>query len=173
MLSSDGLINCGSNCSEDYLSGTALTLTATPYANSLFTGWSGGGCTGTGSCQLTMSQGQTVTASFANNSPIISVSPASLDFGNVRLNKSLSKTVSINNTGSANLIVTGVEITGSASSQFLAKWTKTQTIRPSGAYSLRITFRPVSSGSQVAAVTIHSNDPVTPVTQASLKGVGK
>ena len=173
VLSSDGLINCGSNCSEDYLSGTVLTLTATAYADSLFTGWSGGGCTGMGSCKLTMSQVQTVSASFANNSPIISVSPASLDFGNVHLNKSLSKTVNINNTGGANLIVTGVEITGSASSEFLAKWTGTQTIKHGGAYSLRITFRPVTLGSKIATVVIHSNDPVTPVTHASLKGVGK
>src|SRR2546430_8135467 len=40
-------INCGANCSASYPSGTAVTLTTNPATGSTFTGWSGGGCTGT------------------------------------------------------------------------------------------------------------------------------
>ena len=41
-----------------------MTLTATPSTGSTFTGWSGAGCSGTGSCTMTVSANTTVTASF-------------------------------------------------------------------------------------------------------------
>jgi hypothetical protein len=64
-ISSD--IYCGTACSSDsadYIVDTAVTLTATPNAGHVFTGWSGGGCSGTGSCVVTMSSAETVTAAF-------------------------------------------------------------------------------------------------------------
>src|SRR3984957_10838367 len=44
--------------------GSSLTLTATPSSGFVFAGWEGA-CTGTGSCQLTMTQPMSVTAQFA------------------------------------------------------------------------------------------------------------
>ncbi len=52
------------DCSETYEQDTQVTLTAQASAGSTFEGWSGGGCSGTGACQVTMSQVQTVTATF-------------------------------------------------------------------------------------------------------------
>ena len=57
-------IDCGADCSENYVSGTAVTLTPTPSGGSVFAGWSGA-CTGAGACQVTMSAARSVTASFA------------------------------------------------------------------------------------------------------------
>src|SRR5207244_3276410 len=57
-------ITCGTDCSESYASGTAVTLAATPAVGSVFSGWSGGGCTGTGACTLTLTAATTVTATF-------------------------------------------------------------------------------------------------------------
>ena len=57
-------ITCGTTCSAAFASGTAVTLTATPTAGSEFAGWSGGGCSGTGTCTVTMSSAQAVTATF-------------------------------------------------------------------------------------------------------------
>lgn len=57
-------IDCGAACSASYNSGTSVTLTATPDAGFTFTGWSGGGCTGTGTCAVTMSAATSVTATF-------------------------------------------------------------------------------------------------------------
>jgi uncharacterized repeat protein (TIGR01451 family)/uncharacterized repeat protein (TIGR02543 family) len=60
-------INCGSTCSADYATGTAVTLTATPGTSSTFTGWSGdiGSCTATATtCQVTMNQARSITATF-------------------------------------------------------------------------------------------------------------
>lgn len=57
-------ITCGSDCSETYSSVTSVTLTATPSSGSTFIGWVGGGCTGTGTCTLTVDSAKTVAAFF-------------------------------------------------------------------------------------------------------------
>ncbi len=41
-----------------------MTLTATATAGSIFAGWSGGGCSGTGTCTVTMNADAAVTATF-------------------------------------------------------------------------------------------------------------
>ena len=51
-------------CSEQVPKGYTVTLTAQPSGTDVFTGWNGGGCSGTGSCTVLMSQAQSVTASF-------------------------------------------------------------------------------------------------------------
>lgn len=61
--SPDGLF-CETDCTEDYNSGTLVTLTAAPYSESNFAGWSGGGCSGTATCTLSMDADTTVTAIF-------------------------------------------------------------------------------------------------------------
>mgnify|MGYP001106961386 CR=1 FL=1 len=63
VTSSPSGINCGSDCSESYNSGTTVTLTATPDSGSTFAGWSGD-CSGTGSCTLTMNSNKAVVANF-------------------------------------------------------------------------------------------------------------
>jgi hypothetical protein len=66
VTSSVGNIDCGTACSASYATGTSVTLTASPDGNSTFAGWSGGGCSGTGTCVVNMSTGQTVAATFTN-----------------------------------------------------------------------------------------------------------
>jgi hypothetical protein len=74
-------ISCPGTCSHDYTTGTVVTLTATPDSGWTFAGWSGGGCSGTGTCQVTMSSDQTVTATFTG--PTLGVSLAGLGSGTV------------------------------------------------------------------------------------------
>ena len=57
-------INCGTDCSETYDYNTSVTLTATASTDSTFTGWSDGGCSGTGICTVTMDEDKSVTANF-------------------------------------------------------------------------------------------------------------
>jgi cysteine-rich repeat protein len=60
-------ISCGADCNELYPVGTMVTLTAAPGTNSVFTGWAGGGCTGTAPCAVTMSAARNVVATFDLN----------------------------------------------------------------------------------------------------------
>jgi hypothetical protein len=60
-----GTINCGATCSQVVMQGDSLTLTANPDANSIFTGWTGGGCSGTGACTLSnISAAASISAAF-------------------------------------------------------------------------------------------------------------
>jgi hypothetical protein len=65
VASSPAGIDCGAACAASFASGTVVTLTATPAGGSVFTGWSGGGCSGTGACTTTLTAATTVTATFA------------------------------------------------------------------------------------------------------------
>jgi len=72
-------IDCGATCSHDYDDGTSVTLTATAADGSSFDGWSGGGCSGTGTCVLTIHADTPLTATFtANPPPPPPIVPASL-----------------------------------------------------------------------------------------------
>ncbi|HEY2311042.1 MAG TPA: hypothetical protein VGH46_08005 [Gaiellaceae bacterium] len=67
VTSSPAGIDCGSTCSASFASGTSVTLTAAADSGSTFAGWSGGGCSGTGTCQVMLSAATSVTASFTKN----------------------------------------------------------------------------------------------------------
>src|SRR5439155_12749131 len=64
ITSSPSGFDCGTNCAFTFAQGTTVTLTAAADANSVFAGWSGGGCSGTGTCTVAPSADTTVTASF-------------------------------------------------------------------------------------------------------------
>jgi DNA-binding beta-propeller fold protein YncE len=67
--SGSGSVSCdGGACLSEYEQGTALTLTASAAGGSSFTGWSGG-CSGTGSCALTIAADTAVSAAFAADPP--------------------------------------------------------------------------------------------------------
>jgi uncharacterized repeat protein (TIGR01451 family) len=57
-------IACGGDCSETYPYGAVVTLRATPDPTSRFTGWSGGGCSGTGGCTLALTGNLSIAATF-------------------------------------------------------------------------------------------------------------
>jgi len=73
VTSSPAGIDCGSQCSADFESGTVVTLSAVPSSGSSFTGWSGA-CTGTGDCDVTMDQARSVTATFTTPDFVVSSS---------------------------------------------------------------------------------------------------
>jgi CSLREA domain-containing protein len=66
VISDIGGIDCGdggATCDRSFVERTQVTLTATPLAGNVFSGWSGA-CTGTSTCVVTMSQARSVTAEF-------------------------------------------------------------------------------------------------------------
>ncbi len=64
VISAPSGILCGTSCSGTFGSGTEVTLTATPETGSIFVGWSGGGCTGRGTCTVTVTATTAVIATF-------------------------------------------------------------------------------------------------------------
>jgi len=65
VTSSPAGIDCGLTCSKKFAEDTEVTLSASPASGSSFTGWSGSGCSGAGTCKVTMSAAREVTATFA------------------------------------------------------------------------------------------------------------
>jgi hypothetical protein len=62
-------ISCSSSgdskgCRADFVRDSQVVLNATPSAGSLFSGWTGGGCSGTNPCAVNMNEAHTVTAMF-------------------------------------------------------------------------------------------------------------
>ena len=64
ITSSPSGIDCGTTCSTGFTDGTSVVLTATPSNDYSFAGWSGGACSGTGTCTMTIAGAQSVTATF-------------------------------------------------------------------------------------------------------------
>ncbi|MBI4847180.1 MAG: SBBP repeat-containing protein [Nitrospirae bacterium] len=129
VTSSTGGINCGATCSANFDPNTLVTLTAAPTATagsgSVFTGWSGtGGCTGTGTCVLTMNGAKAATATFTLNRLTVTY---------VRLNTT-SPTGSLSGSGGLTTLTasgtaaynyppdTTVTLTASATAGYANKW---------------------------------------------------
>lgn len=77
-----GAISCPPTCSDSYASDTLVTLSATPDATSTFTSW-GGDCSGSASCEVTVSRAHSVTAAFTRNVRTLTVSKAGVGQGTV------------------------------------------------------------------------------------------
>jgi hypothetical protein len=67
VTSDDDSISCSATCSSERSAGTTVTLIATPVSDAVFTGGSGGGCSGTGLCSVLIGSDQAVTATFTAN----------------------------------------------------------------------------------------------------------
>jgi hypothetical protein len=62
--SSPSGISCPSSCAASYAVGTVVVLSASPSGGASFLGWSGGGCSGAGTCATTVNTSLLVSASF-------------------------------------------------------------------------------------------------------------
>lgn len=155
VTSSPAGINCGSDCTEIYSTGTSVTLTASPATSSTFTGWSGGGCTGTGTCSVTMNAEKAITATFTLKTYTItasagtggSISPS----GNVSVNHGSNQTFTITpntNYHVADVLVDGNSV-GAVTTYTFGNITANHTISASFAmntYSLSITKTGTGAG---------------------------
>jgi len=170
VTSSPAGINCGSSCTEDVQPGKKITLKAKADTNSTFMGWSGGGCSGTGTCAVIMNDDATVTAGFAAKTPDISVAQTALDFGSVKVGKKVTKTLKIGNNGTGDLMIT---LSGLEETDFSIQGSSSVTIKGKKSYSLKVLFKPKSLGLKKGTLRITHNDPDTPTIEISSSGTGQ
>ena len=69
VVSAPSGIDCGLTCSATYLSGASVTLTPQADPGASFLGWTSGGCSGLGTCTITLGANTTVTANFSSQLP--------------------------------------------------------------------------------------------------------
>src|ERR1700732_5550690 len=84
-------IDCSSLCGPFFAPGTMLTLPAAPATGSTFLGWSGG-CSGNGTCSLTIDSAQSVGATFNSD---FSLSASALTPTTVNPGASSTSTVNV------------------------------------------------------------------------------
>jgi len=105
--------------------------------------------------------------------PVIRVSPKSLNYNYVKLGDSLSRRVTVSNTGIANLSIGTIKVTGQNTGSFALQndFVSYQVIAPSASKTLDVVFFPPSDGAKKASLSIPSNA-VKEVISLPLRGVG-
>jgi parallel beta-helix repeat protein len=84
-------LTCNADCTGQAHKGQSLTLQAQPATDSVFDGWTGGGCSGTGDCIFTMDNDTTVQAAFRgvpptadfSGTPLTGVEPLMVSFSDL------------------------------------------------------------------------------------------
>jgi pimeloyl-ACP methyl ester carboxylesterase len=90
-----------------YGSGSIVTLNPVLATGSIFAGWSGGGCSGTGSCTVTMNTNESITAIFSTpstfscNACIIGTGPTTALYNHTVVNASMIPCTICHGSGSA------------------------------------------------------------------------
>ncbi|HEY3308066.1 MAG TPA: DUF1566 domain-containing protein [Desulfuromonadaceae bacterium] len=114
---------------------------------------------------------------------VISISPANRDFGSVTINTASSgQTFTISNSGTADLVISSINLTGGNNSMFslitgdgtggTCGSAKTLTPASSCSCTISATFTPTSTGAKYTTLRISSNDPINPAKDVVLSGNG-
>jgi hypothetical protein len=117
---------------------------------------------------------QTVSLSGAGTSSGVSLSTTSLNFNNQTVGTtSAAGTVTLTNSGTANLTISTVTITGTNAGDFAksADSCSGATVTPNGACSVSVTFTPSAVGNRTASLNFPDNAAGSPQT-VSLAGTG-
>jgi len=114
-------------------------------------------------------------AVLTSGQPNISVSPKNHNFGIVtRGGSSESQTFTLSNTGTTDLVLGTITISGTNASEFSIQndYCSGHSIVPSERCMVDVIFSPTSSGSKHAQLSIPSNDPEIPTLDVALIGTG-
>lgn len=105
----------------------------------------------------------------------ITVSPASLSFGDqaISAGASAAQAVTISNTGTADLTIASVTVTGTGASEFaVSADTGEATLAPGASREVEVVFDPENSGARAASLDIASDDADEPLVSVALDGSG-
>jgi uncharacterized repeat protein (TIGR03803 family) len=116
---------------------------------------------------------QTVLLAGTGIGPVGSVDPASLDFGHQVLNApSAAASVKLSSTGTANLIISSITITGPNAADFAASSPCPGTLQRRASCTINVTFTPSTVAEERATLDVNDNATNSPQTVA-LSGWGK
>jgi len=129
--------------------------------------------TSTGAISITSdAQNSPVTVALSGTalaaSYTMSLSPGSVNFGNVNTGSSTTQKVQVSNTGNSSVTVTKVTASGAGIS--VGGLAAPVTLQPSQSMSLNVQFAPTTSGATTGSVTVTNNDGVNAV--AAVTGAG-
>jgi len=103
--------------------------------------------------------------------PVAGITPTTLAFGTRSTGTtSAAQTITVTNTGGANLVVASAVLGGTNANQF-ARTTTCATVAPAGSCTISVTFTPTTAGAKSATVTITHNAAGSP-TVVNLSGTG-
>ncbi len=160
VVSSPAGIDCGADCTETYIEGSTVTLTATADPGSVFEGWRGGGCYGTGVCTVVMDSDVVVTAVFSATGEV-SVIPEGYDFGAVTTGETRVKGFKVVNSGTISITIDSISLTGSDASDFSIKNDTCSgggnTLSSGQSCTFEVEFAPQQAGAKTAYVNIIGN----------------
>jgi hypothetical protein len=139
------------SCSTRLETGTAVTLSATAAAGSVFTGWSGA-CSGTGSCQLALDGDRVVTAGFDLATFTLRVSGAGSGSGSVSSQSGLAPAIACGSSAGA--------VSGNCIATYVAGTVVTLSATPSIG-SVFDGWGGACSGASVCSVTVSQARSVT------------
>ena len=144
-----------------------------------------GSCTVQAVFSPTSTGGKNASLSIPSNAPTVNVplsgtgtvpgsgvSPSSYNFGNIVVGSSSgAQTFTVSNTGTANLVIGTITLTGTDPTQFGKQNDNCsgQTVAPSGSCTVQAVFSPTSAGGKNASLSIPSNAPTVDV---PLSGTG-
>jgi Beta-propeller repeat/Divergent InlB B-repeat domain len=141
IMSYPAAMNCAGNpCSGNFPTATTVTLTAKADPNSVFNGWSGDNCSGTGTCIVTLNSNQFVSAKFTQTAANV--------------------VVTLVGSGTVTSSPGGINCPGTCTAAFSLGTKVTLTQTPAS----KITFTGWSgscSGTGTCATTVNANEAVT------------
>ena len=111
-----------------------------------------------------------LSASAVTSSSQLSVSPAAINFGTVSTSLKSTSSLVLSNTGSTDLTISVLTLTGAEFT--VSGITTPKTITAGQSASVTVTFAPTTAGSATGSLAITSNDPTNPTVTVPLSGTG-
>lgn len=129
-------IDCGATCSAPFADGTPVTLTATPGLGSVFSGWSGAGCSGTGTCPVDLTADTGVSALFTAKTALSIGTSKTVNYGT-----SVTVTTTLMN-GATSHPMSGGLVALQAKSPSASTWSQVATRTTSSTGTASVTLTP-------------------------------
>ncbi len=106
-----------------------------------------------------------------NQEPYITVNPSNIDFGNVSVGNTVSKSLNITNTGDGTLNISAIRLSGNR--DFFVKNNCTgKSLKNGEICQIEVQFAPVSAGIKQGYITVISNATNNSSLKINIKGVG-